>query len=150
MGGCVEVDRDSRVELEVGVVATHVCLCARALLVGGGEALVEARERHGKVLSDCMHFMLRLLELCSHITYNLLYVDGVVDDVVGGRINFGVGIVIDVGGELYELAIKLLFPFLHRFGKEGFGEGRIGVDVTCGLKLLGNPLQVEFPFCTIL
>ena len=35
-----------------------VCRCAWALLVGGGEALVEARERHGKVLSDCMHSLL--------------------------------------------------------------------------------------------
>ena len=35
-----------------------MCGCARALLVGGGEALVEARERHGKVLNDCMHPLL--------------------------------------------------------------------------------------------
>ena len=33
-------------------------LYLRALVVGGGEALVEAKERHGKVLSDCMHSML--------------------------------------------------------------------------------------------
>ena len=53
------------------------------------------------------------MELCSHITYDLLYVDGMVDDVVGSHINFRVGIMVDVDGELYELAIKLLFPLLH-------------------------------------
>ena len=58
MGGGVEVDRGRQVELEVKVGGTRVCGCARALLVGGGEALVEARERHGKVLSKCTHFLL--------------------------------------------------------------------------------------------
>ena len=80
------------------------------------------------------------MELRSHFTYNFLYVDGVVDDVVRGRIKFGVGIVVDVGGELYEHAIELHFPLLHGFGEEGFGEGKIGVNVTYGLKLLGNPI----------
>lgn len=40
-------------------MATCVCGFAWAMLVGGGEALVEARERHDKVLSDCMHSLLR-------------------------------------------------------------------------------------------
>jgi hypothetical protein len=30
----------------------------RAMLVGGGETLIEARERHGKVLSDCIRSLL--------------------------------------------------------------------------------------------
>ena len=47
--------------------AARVCGCARALLVGGGEASVErlgrgtgreVRKRHDKVLSDCMHSLL--------------------------------------------------------------------------------------------
>ena len=46
-----------------------------------------------------------------------------VDDVVGGCINFNVGIVVDVGGKLCKLAIELLFPLLHGFGEEGFDEG---------------------------
>ena len=54
-----------------------------------------------------------------------MYVDGMVDDVVTGHINFGVGIVIDVGGELYELVINLLFPLPYGFGEECFGEGRM-------------------------
>ena len=44
--------------LKLEWMAARVCGCARALLVGGGQALVEARERHCKVLSDCMHRML--------------------------------------------------------------------------------------------
>lgn len=52
-----------------------VCGCAWALLVCGEEALVEARESHGKVLSDCTHFLLRELKIRSHATHNLLYVD---------------------------------------------------------------------------
>jgi hypothetical protein len=44
VGGCVEVDHTSQVELEVGVDGD---LCARALLVGGGEVFREARERDG-------------------------------------------------------------------------------------------------------
>ena len=59
------------------------------------------------------------------------------DDVVGGRINFG------VGGKLCELAIELLFPLLHGFGEEGFIEGGIGVGVTHSLKLLGNCLPSQ-------
>ena len=69
-----------------------------------------------------------------------LYVDGMVDDVVGGHINFGVGIVIDIVGELCELGMELLFPLSRGFGEEGFGEDKIGVGVTHGLKLLGNCL----------
>ena len=80
------------------------------------------------------------MELCSHITYDSLYVDGMVDDVVDGCVNIGVGIGVDIGSELCELAIELLFPLLHKFGEEGFGEGGIGVGVTHGLQLLGNCL----------
>ena len=83
---------------------------------------VEARERHVKVLSDCMHSLLGKSKLRSHITYDFLYVDSMVDDVVGGRINFGIGIVIDIVGELCELAIEVLFPLAHGFGKKGFDE----------------------------
>ena len=61
-------------------------------------------------------------------------------DVVSGCIDFGVGIVVDVDGELYELVIELLFPLLHGLGEEGFSEVGIGVGVAHGLKLLGNRL----------
>ena len=44
--------------LKLEWTAARVCGCARALLVGGGEAFVEARERHGMTLSDCMHSLL--------------------------------------------------------------------------------------------
>ena len=44
--------------LKLEWMAAHVCGCARALLVGGGVVLVEARERHDKVLSGCMHSLL--------------------------------------------------------------------------------------------
>ena len=47
-----------------------------------------------------------------------------VDDVVSGCINFNVGIMVDLGGELWKLAIELLFPLQHGFGVEGFGEGK--------------------------
>lgn len=46
-----------------------------------------------------------------------------VNVVVGSSINFGVGIMVDIRGELYELAIKLLFPLPHGFNEEGYGEG---------------------------
>lgn len=49
-------------------------------------------------------------------------VDSMVDDVVGGRINFGIGIVIDITGELCELAIEVLLPPTHGFGKKGFNK----------------------------
>jgi hypothetical protein len=139
VGGCVEVDCGSHVKLEVGVDGPPVCVnVLGALLVGGGEAVVEARKRHDNVSSDCMHYLLRCLELCSHSTYDLLYVDDMVDDVVGSCINFGVGIMVDIDGELYELAIKLLFPLSHGFNEEGYGEGGIGVGITHNLKLLDN------------
>lgn len=63
------------------------------------------------------------MELCSHITYDLLVVDGMVNVVVSSCINFGVEITVDIRGELYELAIKLLFPLPHGFNEEGYGEG---------------------------
>ena len=44
--------------LKLEWIVARVCECTRTLLVGGGEALVEARERHDKVLSDCMHSLL--------------------------------------------------------------------------------------------
>ena len=49
----------ARWSLKLEWMSTGVCGCTRALLVGGGEALVEARGRHGKVMSDCMHCLLR-------------------------------------------------------------------------------------------
>ena len=48
----------ARWSLKLECMATYVCGCARALLVGGGEAFVEARKRDGKILSDCMHCLL--------------------------------------------------------------------------------------------
>ena len=66
-----------------------------------------------------------------------------VDDVVSGRINFGVGIMVDIGGELCKLAIELLFPLSHGFGEEGYGERGIDVGVPHGLKLLGNRLPSQ-------
>ena len=38
-----------RWSLKLEWMATYVCGCARALLVGGGEAFVEARERDSKI-----------------------------------------------------------------------------------------------------
>lgn len=63
-----------------------------------------------------------------------------VDDVIGCRINFDVGIVVHVGGELCKFAIELLFPLPHGFGEKGFGEGMIGVDVTMASSCWGNRL----------
>jgi hypothetical protein len=60
-----------------------------------------------------------------------------VDDVVGGHFNFG------VGGELCEFANELLFPLPHGFGEKGFGEGKINVGITHGLKVLGIAFQVS-------
>jgi hypothetical protein len=66
--------RGSHVKLEVGVDGPPVCVnVLGGLLVGGGEAVVEARKRHDNVSSDCMHYLLRCLELCSHSTYDLIY-----------------------------------------------------------------------------
>ena len=79
----------------------------------------------------------------NHITYDFLHVDGMVDDVGGGCINIGAGIVVDVGDELCELAIELVFPLPHGFGEEGFDEGGIGVGVTHSLKLLGSCLPSQ-------
>ena len=39
-------------------MVASVCGCAMVLLVGGGKVLVEAQERHGKVLSNRMHLLL--------------------------------------------------------------------------------------------
>ena len=59
MGGCVEVDHGCRVKLEVGVDGPPMCVdVLGALLVGGGEVLVQARERHDNILSNCMHYLL--------------------------------------------------------------------------------------------
>ena len=51
------------------------------------------------------------MELHSHLTCDFLYVDNMMDDV-SGRINFGVGIMVDIGGELCKLAIEQLPPML--------------------------------------
>jgi hypothetical protein len=126
--------------LKLKWMAACVCGCARALLVGIEEELAKAWEIHGKVLSDCMHYLLRQLELRSHIIYDFLYVDDMTDGVVSGYINFGVDIMVDVHDELCEFAIELLFPLLHGFGEEGFNEVGISVGVAHGLKLLGNRL----------
>ena len=126
--------------LKLKWMVARVCGCTRALLVGGGEELAKVGEIHGRVLSDCMHSLLGQLELRSHIVYDFLYEDDMVDGVVSGCINFGVDIVVDVNGELCEFAIELLFPLLHGFGEEGFNEVGISVGIAQGLKLLGNCL----------
>lgn len=56
MGSCIEVVHGSWVELGVGLGGL---LCVWMCLgLEGGEALVKARERHNKVLNDCIHSLL--------------------------------------------------------------------------------------------
>ena len=58
MGGCVGWIVLAGWSSKLKWMAAHVCGCARVLLVGGEEALVHVRQRHGKVLSYCMHSLL--------------------------------------------------------------------------------------------
>ena len=113
---------------------------AWSLLVCGGETLVEARKRLGKVLCDHMHPLLRHLEFRGHVAYDLLYVVGMVDEGIGGRIYLGVGVVVDGVGELCKFAVDFLLPLFHGFGEVLLRECGVVVGIIHSFELLSNCL----------